>query len=154
MSSHLIPNQEAFCLAYLETGNASEAYRRAYNAENMKPETVNRRAKELIDNGKIAARLTALQGEAAEKSKLTLESHLEKLRELRDAAADFGQFSAAIRAEIARGKAAGLYTEKVTLDGGVEVKPVETYDFTGVPQENLLELVREAYKEDKGGGEE
>ena len=27
--------QEAFARAYVETGNASEAYRRAYNAENM-----------------------------------------------------------------------------------------------------------------------
>ena len=104
----LTGKQEAFCLAYIETGNASEAYRRAYNAESMKPATVNRKAKMLMDMGKIRARLTELQSEAAEKSKLTLESHLEKLRELRDAAADFGQFSAAIRAEIARGKAAGL----------------------------------------------
>lgn len=54
------------------------------------------------------------------------------------------------------GKHLGLFVEKqkVTLDGGVEVKPVESYDFTGVPQEDLLELVREAYREDKGGGEE
>ena len=112
----LTAKQEAFCLAYIKTGNASEAYRRAYNAKNMKPATVNRRAKELIDNSKIRARLTELQSEAAEKSKLTLESHLEKLRELRDAAADFGQFSAAIRAEIARGKAAGLYREQIDLN--------------------------------------
>ena len=82
----------------------------------MKPATVNRKAKMLMDMGKIRARLTELQSEAAEKSKLTLESHLEKLRELRDAAADFGQFSAAIRAEIARGKAAGLYREQIDLN--------------------------------------
>ncbi|MGU9998175.1 terminase small subunit, partial [Bordetella avium] len=37
----LTPKQEAFALAYVETGNASEAYRRAYSAERMKPETVN-----------------------------------------------------------------------------------------------------------------
>ena len=35
----LTPKQEAFCLAYMETGNASEAYRRAYDADNMKPAT-------------------------------------------------------------------------------------------------------------------
>lgn len=114
----LTGKQEAFCLAYIETGNASEAYRRAYSAESMKPATVNRKAKMLMDMGKIRARLTELQSEAAEKSKLTLESHLEKLRELRDAAADFGQFSAAIRAEIARGKAAGLYREQIDLNSG------------------------------------
>ena len=121
----LTGKQEAFCLAYIETGNASEAYRRAYNAENMKPETINRKAKELMDNGKIAARLTELQSEAAEKSKLTLTRHLDALRELRDAA---------IKAEITRGKAAGLYREQIDLNGGVEVKPAEVCDFTGVPR--------------------
>ena len=36
----LTPKQENFCLAYLETGNASEAYRRAYDVANMKPESI------------------------------------------------------------------------------------------------------------------
>ncbi len=49
----LTPKQEKFCLAYLETGNASEAYRRAYNAAKMKAATVNRNAKALLDNTKI-----------------------------------------------------------------------------------------------------
>ena len=39
--SKLTPKQENFCLAYLETSNASEAYRRAYDSENMKPESIN-----------------------------------------------------------------------------------------------------------------
>jgi phage terminase small subunit len=30
---------ELFCLAYVETGNASEAYRRAYNTANMAKKT-------------------------------------------------------------------------------------------------------------------
>ncbi len=55
------PKQENFCRTYIETGNASEAYRRAYYAERMKPATVNRAAKELLDNPKIAARVKALQ---------------------------------------------------------------------------------------------
>ena len=133
----LTGKQEAFCLAYIETGNASEAYRRAYNAESMKPATVNRKAKMLMDMGKIRARLNELQSEAAERSKLTLTRHLDALRELRDAA---------IKAEITRGKAAGLYREQIDLNGGVEVKPAEVCDFTGVPPEVLLELVREAYR--------
>jgi phage terminase small subunit len=69
----LTVKQENFCLAYMETGNASEAYRRAYNAENMKPESVNRKAKEVMDNVKIAARLSTLQERLAQKSILTIE---------------------------------------------------------------------------------
>jgi len=43
---------------------------------------------------------------------VTLEHHLEALRKLRNIAVIKKQFSAAISAEIARGKAAGLYVEK------------------------------------------
>jgi len=46
---NLTPKQETFCLEYLKTGNASEAYRIAYDAKDMKPATINRRAKDLIE---------------------------------------------------------------------------------------------------------
>lgn len=42
--------QEAFCQAYIETGNASEAYRTAYAADKMKPEAVHVQACKLQDN--------------------------------------------------------------------------------------------------------
>jgi len=38
--SKLTLKQEGFCRSYIETGNASEAYRLNYNAEKMKPATV------------------------------------------------------------------------------------------------------------------
>ena len=41
MAKKLTPKQESFCLAYIETGNASEAYRQAYDVgPKTKPETV------------------------------------------------------------------------------------------------------------------
>lgn len=60
----LTPKQEAFCQAFIETGNASEAYRRAYNAEKMKAETINVKACELLKNGKVAVRVEQLQAKA------------------------------------------------------------------------------------------
>ncbi len=60
MSKKLTPKQEKFCYKYIETGNASEVYRRSYDAENMKSETVNREAKKLIDNPKITTRIETL----------------------------------------------------------------------------------------------
>lgn len=57
MSAKLTPKQEAFYRAYLETGNASESYRRAYDASNMKEATINKRASELLQHGEIAGRL-------------------------------------------------------------------------------------------------
>lgn len=41
----LTPKQARFCQAYLETGNASEAYRQAYDASRMKAASVHRLAK-------------------------------------------------------------------------------------------------------------
>jgi len=57
----LTPKQEAFARRYVETGNASDAYRFAYNAQNMKLATVNKRASELLVHGEIKGRVTALQ---------------------------------------------------------------------------------------------
>ncbi len=56
----LTPKQEIFCIEFVATGNASEAYRRAYNTGNMKPETINRNAKALTDDNKIATRVKGL----------------------------------------------------------------------------------------------
>ena len=65
MSGDLTVKQEAFCRAYIETGNASEAYRRAYDTSGMNANSVNRKAKELVDNVKITARVNELKAEHA-----------------------------------------------------------------------------------------
>ncbi|MCA8429354.1 terminase small subunit [Burkholderia seminalis] len=111
----LTQKQEAFCYAYLETGNASEAYRRSYDAEQMKPATVNSKALIVLRNPRVEARLQELRRPAIEKAQFTLESHLEKLAELRDAAEKKGNIPAAVAAEIARGKAAGITKDKPEL---------------------------------------
>lgn len=118
----LTQKQENFCAAYIETGNASEAYRKAYNADGMKPETVNRKAKELLDNGKITARLEELRKPVAESAQITLAQHLSTLEELRELAKEEGKYGPAIQAEIARGKAAGLYVERSHIDGEITVR--------------------------------
>ncbi|WJV25902.1 MULTISPECIES: terminase small subunit [Pseudomonas] len=128
----LTPKQEAFCLAYLKTGNASEAYRQAYAAKNMKPATINVKASELLSNGKVTVRLEELRAPAVVAAQMTLESHLADLKMLRDKALEAEQFSAAITAETNRGKAAGLYTEKVdhtSSDGSMSPKGKSLDDF-------------------------
>ena len=75
----LTPKQEKFCHVYMETGNASEAYRQSYNCEKMKPASVNRKAKELMDNVKISARLTELKEKLQEVSNIKKERLLYEL---------------------------------------------------------------------------
>ena len=72
--------QEAFCLAYLTEPDASKAYRKVYSAEKMKPETVNRKAFDLLQDGKITARINELREAAAK------EAVVEEAQVLREAA--------------------------------------------------------------------
>ncbi len=104
--------QETFCLAYIETGNACEAYRRAYDCESMREATISREASRLLDNPKITTRLAELRAPVIQAAQVTLAGHLDDLLRLRDKASEAGLYSAAISAEIARGKAAGVHVEK------------------------------------------
>lgn len=53
----LTPKQDAFVLAYLETGNASEAYRRAYDTSRMLPATVSNNAYKMLQTTAISERI-------------------------------------------------------------------------------------------------
>jgi len=58
MSKKLTSKQEAFCVEYVKNGgNASAAYRHAYDCENSKDSTINRKALEVLENGKVTARI-------------------------------------------------------------------------------------------------
>ena len=72
--------QEKFCNYYIECGNASEAYRRAYSCSNMKDESINVKAVELLNNGKITVRLKELLVELKRKSDITKEEVLNMLK--------------------------------------------------------------------------
>lgn len=104
----LTPKQEGFCKSFIETGNASEAYRLHYGAEKMKPETVNRSAKELLDNHKITARIEELRGELKEKFNLTVEDLIAELEENRQAALGNGQCGPAVSATMGKARILGL----------------------------------------------
>lgn len=119
----LTPKQEAFALAYVETGNASEAYRRSYNAEKMKPEVIAVKASELLAHGKVSVRVKELQADLAERHKLTVDDLLRELEEARTAAltAETAQSSAAVAATMGKAKLLGLdkqVIEHTGKDGG------------------------------------
>ena len=74
----LTPKQEAFCQVYIKTGNATEAYRAAYDCARMKDTTVSRNAKFQLDNNKIATRLQILQAEYIKANELSPEKVLKE----------------------------------------------------------------------------
>lgn len=77
--SKLTLKQEKFCNLYIELGNASEAYRRSYSCSKMKTESINRKAAELLANGKVSARVAKLQEALRVKSEYKKEDALKTL---------------------------------------------------------------------------
>ena len=108
--------QEAFARAYVETGNASEAYRRAYNAENMQIDTVKKRASELLSRGDIKGTVQKLKDEIASRHEITVDGLVNELEEARLAAlgAENPQSAAAVAATMGKAKILGM--DKQILD--------------------------------------
>ena len=108
----LTPKQEKFCYGYIETGNASGAYRAAYNAERMKPEVVAVKASELLANGKIAVRIEALRGELRQRHEITVDDLVAELEEARKLAFETDKAAAAVSATMGKAKLLGLVVDK------------------------------------------
>lgn len=115
----LTPKQEAFALAYVETGNASEAYRRSYNAEKMKPSVIAVKASELLANGNVSVRVAELQAAHVERHEITVDDILRELEEARALAAggEKPQPAAMVAASMGKAKLLGMLTDKTEVTG-------------------------------------
>ena len=72
--------QVRFALAYIETGNASEAYRQAYpRSRAWRPKTVWEHASRLLADGKVQARVADLRARAESAAVATRQEVLEML---------------------------------------------------------------------------
>lgn len=101
--------QEAFALAYVETGNAAEAYRRAYDVEPAARDSwIYVEACQLLDNPKVARRVEAMQAEAARLSLFTIKQAFDEYEEARRLAMMAANPSAAVSAITGKVKLFGL----------------------------------------------
>jgi hypothetical protein len=107
--------QENFCQKYIETGNASEAYRHAYNAKTTKLEAIHVRASELLSNGKVAVRIAELKEINAKRHHITVDSITFELEEARQIARDTMNASGMIQATLGKAKLHGLLKDKVEV---------------------------------------
>lgn len=106
--------QEKFCMVYIETGNASKAYRQAYNAENMKEASINVNASKLLADAKITLRIDELKELHAKRHNLTIDDLITELEEARKAAlsAMVVQSSASVAATMSKAKLLGFLDKK------------------------------------------
>ena len=108
----LTPKQEKFCYGYIETGNASGAYRAAYNAEKMKPESVAVQAAKMLASPKIALKIDALRAELRQRHEITVDDLVAELEEARKLAFETEKAAAAVQATMGKAKLLGLVVEK------------------------------------------
>lgn len=121
MSNNLTPKQEAFCLRYIETGNASEAYRCAYDAGSMSAEAIRVEACRLLQNPNVSLMVAGLQEEHRERHKVTVGTLTAELEEARDLAKRTEQPAAMVSATLGKAKIHGL-----TADNAVTVNVTNT----------------------------
>jgi hypothetical protein len=108
-SKPLTAKQQRFVDEYLIDLNATQAAIRAgYSATNADVT-----GPRMLGNVGVAAAIALGQADVAERHSITLDSHISKLAQLRDDAAKADQYAAAITAETNRGKAGGLYVDRV-----------------------------------------
>lgn len=67
----LTGKQLAFAQAYLELGSKADAYRKAYNCERMRPETIRVKAGELSIVPEVRSKIEELQAAAAKRNEVT-----------------------------------------------------------------------------------
>ena len=144
----LTQKQENFCLKYVECGNASEAYRFAYDAGKMKPETIWKRANELLGNGAVPGRISEIKQAHAQRHRLTVDDLLAELEENRQAAlqAETVQASAATAATMGKAKLLGLDKKVIdhqSSDGSMSPKPLDVSKLSTGALAEIMELADE-----------
>jgi phage terminase small subunit len=91
-TNDLTLKQEAFCQAYIRSGDKSAAYREAYSTGNMKSETIHSKANLLSNKDNVRARIKELQSVVADiaekKFNITSEEMLKHLNILRNSRID------------------------------------------------------------------
>ena len=129
--------QEKFCNLYIELGNASEAYRQSYNCEKMKPESVNIKAFELLNNGKVTLRVDELRNELAKRHDITKDTLIIELEEARQMAKDTAKASSMVSATMGKARIRGL-DKQVIEHTGTNGTPLQlpTFNIVGVVPKN------------------
>ena len=105
--------QERFAHAYVETGNATAAYRQAYKALAMSAGAIRKEASRLTHHPAIIAEVTRLKRAVAVRNEIDVDEITLKLRAAYDLAISNDQSSAAVQAAMGLAKLGGLLGEPV-----------------------------------------
>ena len=113
--NNLTPKQDGFCLSYIETGNASEAYRLNYSASKMSQAALKIEACKLLKHPNIALTLESLKKAHSERHNITVDALTDELNEAFNVAKEDIKPSVMVAAIMGKAKLHGLLTDKVEV---------------------------------------
>ena len=151
----LTANQEAFALAYVETGNAAEAYRRAYDRpDGARDNWIYVEASQLLDHPKVSLRIEEIQAEAARLSIYTVKAAFDEYEAARLMANEVKNPSAAIAAVSGKVKLFGLDqpTKFAHTSPDGTMTPAATVSLANLTEADLDQLERLTDKARDTGG--
>jgi phage terminase small subunit len=145
----LTPKQEKFAQAVASGMTQADAYRHAYNAENMADSTIWSRASELAADGKVSGRIKALQEFAAIDALWSLEMSIKTKRQALQIGIEKGDSRAIIQASESLDKLYGFEPARkvdITSSDG-SMSPNKRRPFEDLTDEELdEELARRGLK--------
>lgn len=122
---NLTPQRQQFVIAYVSLGftKPSEAYKQAYNCENMSPDSIAVEAQKLLNDPKITLCLEFARKNVKEvfeeEIKYSAKDCFDELDEVRERAKkDKGNYSQELKAIELKGKLAGRFVDKHQVTGG------------------------------------
>jgi len=141
MTDKLTPKQEAFAMAYVESGNASKAYKAAYYVnENTNNNSISVEASKLKNSPKITLRILEMQEDMRERLEVTIDGLTKELEYARVTAQENGQASAMVSATMGKAKLHGLLTDKAQISSPDETMKPTTIVLVAEPVPDYNEL--------------
>ena len=111
MARKLTDRQIKFAQLIASGKSNIDSYMEAYDVKEKKPGH-NTSASMLLKNRMVADMISELKDPVVHRIGITLENHLLTLQEISNEAREAGHYSAAVAAEVARAKAAGIHIER------------------------------------------
>lgn len=123
-SDKLTPKQERFCQNIAKGMSQADAYRDAYNTENMKEETIWSASCRLMNDCKVTARVKELTAEAVKGIKYEVEDCFRETDEILQLAKMTDNLQIMLKAVEQKGKLKGLFKDKESnVNVNVSVMP-------------------------------
>ncbi len=116
----LTQKQEEFAKCIVEGMSQIDAYKKAYNAESMKDNSIYREASLLMDNPKIAQRIKELRDRLAKPTVMTAQERLEILSDIIKASEEH-DINARLKAIDLMNKMTGEYVQKIDANVNADV---------------------------------